>query len=115
MKKIIPFIIVILILLAACEEKTTESSSSPDENEAHFSYPLQGTNVSGNIYFKVTGTNIDYVCFGWLGNWTTDETEPYQRYCVTSNYSNGEYTIRASVVFDDGSSTSFTVDFWINN
>ena len=114
MKKFIPFIIIILILLSGCEEKTTEATS-PDENEAHFSYPTQGINVSGHIYFTVTGTNIDRVSFGWLGNWTTDETEPYRRYCVTSNYSNGEYTIRASVVFDDGSSTSFTVDFWISN
>jgi len=114
LKKFIPFVIVILILLSACEEKTTEAAS-PGANESHFSYPTQGINVSGNIHFTVTGTNIDKVHFGWFGNWTVDETEPYRRFCVTSNYSNGEHTIRASVVFDDGSSTSFTVDFWINN
>ncbi len=113
MKNLILISILILIILVGCEEKTTETSS--DENEAHFSYPLEGTTVSGHIYFKVSGTNIDKVHFIFHSHVTTDETEPFQRYCITSNYSNGEHTIRASVVFEDESTTSFTVKFWINN
>ena len=114
MKKIIPFIIVVLILLAGCEEKTTETAS-PDENEAHFSYPTQGINVSGTINITVEGTNIDKVIFRWGGNILTDENSPYKVSFNSTNYPNGEYTVRAIPVFDDGSSTNFTVDFWINN
>lgn len=113
MKKYILFILFV-ILICGCDKKSSNPTSS-GENEAHFSYPTQGINVSGHIYFKVTGTNIDKVTFIWHCSTTTDETEPFQRYCVTTNYSNGEHTIRAGVVFDDGSSTSFTVDFWISN
>ena len=114
MKNFILFIIVILILLTGCEEKTTETTS-PDENEAHFSYPTQGINVSGRINITVEGTNIDYVVFRCSGNIITDENSPYQISFNSTNYPNGEYTVRAIPVFDDGSSTNFTVDFWIYN
>ena len=115
MRKSILFLVIISILFISCADKATEPSSNGDENDAYFTFPSQGSNVSGHIYFTVEGTNIDRVAFGFHGSWLTDESAPFRRYCVTSNYSNGEHTIRASVVFEDGSSTSFTVDFWIAN
>ena len=115
MKKILLFLVLISILLISCEEKVTDPSSNGDENEAHFSFPSQGTNVSGTIYFTVEGNNIDRVAFQWAGSWTTDENAPFKKYCNTTNYDNGGYTVRASPVFEDGTSTSFTVDFWIAN
>jgi len=114
-KKIIFLLIVISVLLIGCEEKITDSSSNSDENDAYFTFPTQGTNVSGIIYFTVEGNNIDRVAFQWASSWTTDENPPFKKYCNTSNYDNGGYTVRASPVFEDGTSTSFTVDFWIAN
>lgn len=115
MKKTFFVILIISFFLISCEEKVTEPSSNGDVNDAYFTYPAQGTNVSGIIYITVGGTNIDKVTFRWCGNFITDETSPYKLYCNTTNYANGEYTIRAYPYFEDGTSTSITLDFWIAN
>jgi len=68
MKKIFLIVALILILLGSinCKDKNTGiSSGNSVNNESYFTYPNEGTLVSGNFYLKVSGNNIDKVVFRW--------------------------------------------------
>ena len=112
MKNVIIVLMLILLILIACEKKVTEVVQG--ENDSYFSYPPAGSVVSGTVEFKVKGTNIDRVFFHIQSYTHDDSSSPFTYRFNTNICMPGNYTMRATVYYEDGETDSITRGFQVN-
>jgi len=107
-------VIIVLLTVFGCGKSST---STVEENEAHFTFPTNGLNVSGTITAVVEGSNIAKVGFRVFPQQdiTYDEEEPFDQTINTRFLDNGENRIFGFVTYNDGEIDAMEVRFGVIN